>query len=98
MNVIDLQHIKKVQSKGPYTIVGYSFGAAVAYEMSVQLEANGEKVNLFLLDGSPAYISTHTSAYKIKKNVDVNDIKTRIGAYLRFIAALKEVDLTKVRD
>lgn len=54
--------IKAVQSKGPYSIVGYSFGAAVAFEMALQLESAGEKVNLTLLDGSPAYITSHSQS------------------------------------
>lgn len=88
--------MKKVQPKGPYTIVGYSFGASVAYEMAVQLEATKEQVRLLLVDGSPAYITTHTSAFKMKRNVDANDLEARVAAYLRFISALKDVDLSKV--
>lgn len=78
--------------------MGYSFGAAVAVEMSLQLEAKGEKVKLILVDGSPAYIAMHTGAYKMKKNASDTDIAVRIGAYLRFVAALREVDLIKVRN
>lgn len=44
--------IKKVQSKGPYTIVSYSYGAIIAFEMGVYLEKAGETVQLYMIDGS----------------------------------------------
>lgn len=52
--------IKKVHKKGPYHVVGYSFGACVALEMALQLETAGEKVILSLIDGSPEYVLRHT--------------------------------------
>jgi len=36
--------IRQVQPAGPYRIVGYSFGGAVAFELAVQLQASGEQV------------------------------------------------------
>ena len=36
-----LQQLRSIQSEGPYTIAGYSFGACVAFEMALQLEATG---------------------------------------------------------
>lgn len=44
--------IKKVQGKGPYTIVGYSYGAFIAFEVAVYLEKAGETVQLYMIDGS----------------------------------------------
>lgn len=44
--------IKKVQSKGPYTIVSYSFGALIAFELGVYLEKAGDTVQLYMIDGS----------------------------------------------
>lgn len=52
-----LRHIKRVQQTGPYIIVGYSFGASVAFEMGTLLEDAGEKVTLVMIDGSPEYMS-----------------------------------------
>lgn len=57
-----IQEMKKVQKKGPYHIVGYSFGACVAFEMALQLETAGEKVILTLLDGSPEFVRLHCIA------------------------------------
>lgn len=46
--------LRAVQREGPYHIVGLSMGSVVAYEMAVQLAANGEQVAfLGLLDGAP---------------------------------------------
>ena len=55
-----VKQIREVQAKGPYTILGYSFGALVAFEMALQLEITGEQVVLTLLDGSPEFITMHT--------------------------------------
>lgn len=54
-----IQEMKKIQKKGPYHIVGYSFGACVAFEMALQLESAGEKVVLTLIDGSPEFVRLH---------------------------------------
>jgi thioesterase domain-containing protein len=43
-----LHEIGKVQPHGPFLIGGRSFGAVVAYELAVQLEAAGETVALFI--------------------------------------------------
>lgn len=67
MNSIPSQNIKSVQKKGPFTLVGYSFGACIAVEMALQLEKTGEKVNLVLLDGSHSYIASHTGNYKARQ-------------------------------
>lgn len=72
-----VKQIKLVQSKGPYTIVGYSFGACVAFEMALQLEAVGEKTILMLLDGSPDYITSHSKT--IGKQVNQVDTEEEIS-------------------
>lgn len=46
-----LQEIRAVQERGPYYLVGYCFGAIVAYEMAQRLLANGEKAILVSLNG-----------------------------------------------
>ncbi|QJB31839.1 non-ribosomal peptide synthase/polyketide synthase [Chitinophaga oryzae] len=43
--------MKSVQPAGPYRLIGHSLGGQIAYEMTRQLEAQGEKVEaLFILD------------------------------------------------
>ncbi|MFD4506428.1 amino acid adenylation domain-containing protein [Streptomyces sp. NPDC058457] len=49
-----LRHIRSVQPRGPYHLLGWSFGAVVAHEMAVRLQADGEEAgSLILLDGYP---------------------------------------------
>lgn len=59
-----IKQIRTVQPRGPYTVVGYSFGASIAYEMVAQLEKAGDACSLLMLDGSPRYVSWYTEAQK----------------------------------
>lgn len=59
-----IQQIKSVQPKGPFSIIGYSFGGCVAYEIVSQLENENEKCNLIMIDGSPTYVSWYTETQK----------------------------------
>jgi thioesterase domain-containing protein len=46
--------IRKVCPRGPYRIVGHSFGGWIAYEIALQLAALGESLNsVILLDSEP---------------------------------------------
>jgi amino acid adenylation domain-containing protein len=46
-----IEAIKSIQEKGPYRLLGHSFGAFVVFEMAAQLNALGDEVSqLFLLD------------------------------------------------
>lgn len=55
MAAADVRVIRRLQSRGPYTLWGYSFGARVAFEAAWQLEQAGEEVErlLLLAPGSP---------------------------------------------
>lgn len=91
-----MSQMKTIQPKGPYTVIGYSFGATVAFEMGVQFEAIGEKVKLFLIDGSPTYVATHTGKARVQK-IRGNTVAEQSEALVYFILQFKEVDLQKVR-
>jgi thioesterase domain-containing protein len=39
-----IKELRRVQTRGPYQLGGWSFGGIVAYEMSLQLEEEGEEV------------------------------------------------------
>ena len=56
-----LPQIRAVQPHGPYRLAGYCYGALVAYEMAVQLEALGETVELVAAINGPtvAYVERH---------------------------------------
>ncbi|MFG3226583.1 amino acid adenylation domain-containing protein [Kitasatospora sp. NPDC048194] len=51
-----LARIRQVQPRGPYHLLGWSFGGLVAHEMAVQLQAAGERVAfLAALDVHPVH-------------------------------------------
>ncbi|XP_066589497.1 fatty acid synthase [Prorops nasuta] len=68
--------MKKIQKSGPYHLCGYSFGACVAFEMALQLEATGENVVLTLLDGSPDFINLHCKTIGKQANPNGDDLTT----------------------
>lgn len=90
-----IAEIKTVQPRGPYTLIGYSFGACVAFEMGLILENAKETVKLMLIDGSPAYITTHTGKARVQK-IRGNTAAEQAEALLYFILQFKEVDQQKV--
>lgn len=89
-----ISQVKTVQPKGPYNLIGYSFGACVAFEMGVYLEANKEQVKLLLIDGSPAYVATHTG--KARQKIQGNSDAEQSEALVYFILQFKEIDQQKV--
>jgi thioesterase domain-containing protein len=44
-----LREVRKIQERGPYRFIGYSFGGMVAYEMATLLLNSGEEVDLLAL-------------------------------------------------
>ncbi|KAG0226318.1 hypothetical protein BGW42_003753 [Actinomortierella wolfii] len=51
-----IDQIQKVQPHGPYNLLGWSFGGIVAYNIAVELERRGEKVQLLaILDSLAEY-------------------------------------------
>ncbi|MEX3937770.1 acetoacetate--CoA ligase [Paraburkholderia phymatum] len=44
-----IREIRKVQPHGPYTLIGYSFGGLVAFEIAQQLHRSGERIGLLCL-------------------------------------------------
>lgn len=68
--VFYVTQIRSVQPKGPYTVAGYSFGAAVAFEMVIELERLGEKAQLIMFDGSPRYVNWFTDSQRQRMGTD----------------------------
>ena len=48
-----IQEIEKIQPRGPYHLVGHSFGGIMAFEMAQQLQAQGEQVGLLGVFDAP---------------------------------------------
>jgi fatty acid synthase len=90
------KQIKTVQPKGPYTLIGYSFGACVAFEMGIQLESSGEQVRLLLIDGSPSYVATHTGKARNTKSLQGNTAAEQSEALVYFALQFKDIDQQKV--
>ncbi|CAH2091553.1 unnamed protein product [Euphydryas editha] len=88
-------HMRALQPQPPYTLLGYSFGAGVAFEMALQLEQAGCETRLVLVDGSPAYVATHTTRGKKKRAVRTAQTD-EADALSYFIQRFKEVDIAKV--
>ncbi|XP_012270411.1 fatty acid synthase [Orussus abietinus] len=94
-----VKQMKTVQPKGPYTLVGYSFGACVAFEMALQLEASGEKVHMTLLDGSPEYITSHSQSIgrKVNQTESADAISDGYRKALAFFARQLSSDVTYLK-
>lgn len=45
--------VRRWQDRGPYLLVGYSFGGLVAFELARGLEQDGDRVTLILIDQPP---------------------------------------------
>lgn len=88
-----VQHVRTIQAHGPYTIAGYSYGAAVAFEMVIELERLGEKAQLVLLDGSPKYVAWFTREQRSRAssngtdNVSASEAEALGLAYFGFVCA-----------
>ncbi|CAH0729423.1 unnamed protein product, partial [Brenthis ino] len=88
-------HMRALQPRPPYTLLGYSFGAGVAFEMALQLEQAGCETRLVLVDGSPEYVATHTTRGKQKRAA--RSARTdEADALAYFVQLFKDVDAAKV--
>lgn len=87
-----LDEMRKLQPVGPYRVCGSSFGGLVAFEIAVQLERLGEKVEtLGLFDTyAPGYLDEHAVAGGAGTGRFIAHIRT-------IIAQLREIKSTKDR-
>lgn len=81
---------EKFDAADPVLLVGYSFGAAVAFDMAAQFEKAGRDVRLFLIDGSPEFVRNYTSLYK---SDDPNRDQATSLAY--FMSLFTNIDFKK---
>ncbi|XP_061378336.1 fatty acid synthase [Danaus plexippus] len=88
-------HVRALQPRPPYTLLGYSFGAGVAFEMALQLEQAGCETRLILVDGSPAYVATHTTRGK-KKRATRTSHTDEADALAYFVQLFNDVDAAKL--
>nr|XP_023027851.1 fatty acid synthase-like [Leptinotarsa decemlineata] len=64
-----IEVLKEKQSKGPYSICGYSYGVILAMEIALQLEEQGEEVNLVFIDGSVEF-AKNVSRMIVESKID----------------------------
>ncbi|KAL1416719.1 hypothetical protein MTO96_027615 [Rhipicephalus appendiculatus] len=96
MAAIYLQKLAEVQPKGPYHIVGYSFGATVAFEIAVQLQASGASVaSLTLLDGAPHYMAVHTAHHRSRFTGSKDEEESAL--FCAFLMQYLDIDYIEVR-
>lgn len=66
-----IEQIRLVQPKGPYRLLGWSFGGSLACSMAAQLEEQGEKVALLaLLDANSHYAADHNELATEQDEID----------------------------
>jgi acetoacetyl-CoA synthetase len=89
-----LTQVRRVQPDGPYSLIGYSFGGLVAYEMALALRAAGAAVSyLGLLDVRPpeAALSLHEIAARRRaarlKSLLTGKVFAAVGRRLRGLTA-----------
>ncbi|KAL3859308.1 hypothetical protein ACJMK2_009533, partial [Sinanodonta woodiana] len=81
------------QPEGPYRISGYSYGAMIAFEIALQLQASAKQVEcLILLDGSIDYVQSQILAAK-HKNLSVSPSPKQADALLDTGALLNWVSM-----
>lgn len=78
--VVDIysQNMKRIQPKGPYAIAGYSFGAMLAFEISKQLESQGDEVKFVGSFNLPPHIK-----YRMQQ-LDWIEVALNLGTFLSF--------------
>ena len=64
-----VEHIRKIQPAGPYTVGGFSFGGFIAFEIAHQLRAQGEDVDrLVILDTfAPGFEPKRSFGQRVKR-------------------------------
>jgi thioesterase domain-containing protein/acyl carrier protein len=91
-----LEEMQAVQLSGPYQIAGYSMGAAVAYEMAVQLTAAGGEVSLLaLFDGGFGQTAVEDFAISLEDQ-EVEVLEGRLAGIERDI--LEELSAAHLGD
>ena len=104
-----LQTILATKPSQPIRLVGYSFGACIAFEMALQLQKSGKKSiiaePLILIDGSPDFLTVQTTQYidqiakqKNKAGEEIGiDVACEVGALCAFVEQLVPSNVQQVR-
>lgn len=86
--------IKRTQPEGPYRIGGFSFGGLMAFDIATQLSAQGESVELIMIDTLNPEISKVTTNSFSKRLVDcwqTQMTKTGLARGIEFLQRMIEI-------
>ena len=89
-----VQKLRQTYPDDVYDLVGYSYGAVIAFEMSVQIQKLfGEKAvkKLVLLDGSPTYLKAFTMELGSKNSV-LEEHEAHVEMLLGFTSMLYPIE------
>ncbi|MEV0545099.1 non-ribosomal peptide synthetase [Nocardia salmonicida] len=82
-----LSAIRRRQPHGPYALAGYSFGAAVAFEIAKRLEAEGERVDFLGSFNLPPHIK-----YRMDE-LDFTETAANLAMFLDLISKRQAAEL-----
>lgn len=78
--------MRQIQSEGPFTIVGETWGGNIAVELAKIMEGFGETVNLILLDGCP---SDNKKRLQLVNNVDFKQLSGHLEEKVKYVIIIK---------
>jgi pimeloyl-ACP methyl ester carboxylesterase len=76
-----LDAIRRVRAHGPYTLIGYSLGGLIAFEMACQLCASGEEIGLLAMIDS--YPRTESLALRARVQRTITQLGYRVSDAVR---------------
>lgn len=82
------KNMRQTQTKGPYAIAGYSFGAMLAFEISKRLEAQGEQVKFLGSFNLPPHIKTRMN------QLDWIEVALNLGCFLDLYSEAYQVEIS----
>lgn len=97
-----VQHIKATQPNGPYRIAGYSFGAAMAFEIATELQASSKLPkaveHLIFMDGSHNFVQTFVDDEYVRKlENNENNGQDEVDGLLLFSVQFSKFDTEKFK-
>ncbi|KAF9938158.1 hypothetical protein BGZ70_006582, partial [Mortierella alpina] len=87
MSLDYIEQIRKIQPRGPYHLLGWSFGGKVAHNMAVVLQSQGESVPLLVIMDTVPVRSTQDD-----ERSGVQDESGRYDEYLSRLLGVYPVD------
>lgn len=87
-----VERVRSEQPHGPYRLGGYSFGGNVAFEMALQLQAAGERVEPLLM------LDSHVPESYVGGRLSPEEFDAAFSVLSRQTALMRGVDVGVLRD